>query len=451
MFRQSLPWAIAGCCTLGCVRDLGSLEDGERPDPAPTPTFVVPERDAGAGGGVQMPAPAATVPAPVQPSPVSLEPLGRGNFTLLHGIVDARTIAFCVMLVDGDERRLGQHALPSGGLSFGQVAVLPMADRIEPASTEVRFFVVAADPDRLGAGCPELLEAAGHDVSSALPVELEVLQGAPPSSDAGVAPSIDLGFERGSGALPTAALGFLDAGVSGPSDAGVPALPGGDAGGRSVDSGAVDDEPPEAGAADAGVRWPELRVTELPRLLPTTYEDRTYLVAASGCLGAPGLVRSDEAQLCGPVFTRNRSSATALVFPLSRLVDFDAVGLQVAHSSLAIGDVTLRSNPGETDGTSFTLVSGLKLGNVAPWTAQRTLSVEALGAPLDQVLIQVASGGSTLPLLELSWAEALEPNHVELVEARAFTLVVIGGALTLERSNEFNPAFVAVVQSDPLR
>jgi hypothetical protein len=469
MARCGFSLCLGLVAAVSCVPDLGDL--GELPEvptsPVP-PLFEPVPLDASAPLAEPEPE-----PEPVQPvvpsSPTSPEPEGRGAITLLHGAIDAPHGAFCAVLEDAEGVRVSERPLPEAGLEFGEALVVPMSEQIDPATTDVQFLFVAAESRFFALGCRALLLGYGYELPEAA-FDVELASRDATSLDAGAeSAAVDGGqgeFSLGDSFLSDAQFGrarlpsvgptfdssrrdasaaVLDASLPHP-DASIATPP------LARDAGALPDAAnlADANAEDAGFVPPDVRVAELPRLLAGTYSDRSYLFATGGCLGAPGF---DDGALdrCGPGFADNRSSFSAVFVGLSRLLEFDAVGLQVVHAGRVLGELSVRSDPGETEGTFFTLASSLLWGAIQPFTAQRSVGVAALGEPLTDVGIEVATWPGGVPLLTVPWTEVLAANAVELRDGRAYTLVVIGGIPGESTDPYINPAWVSVVESDPLR
>lgn len=431
--------ALLGAAVGACVPDVGDLRDQPDPPVSPVGPLFAP-RDA---GPVSMPlvpvAPTQPVPTPitpVNPSPGLPELTGDGSLTLLHGVIDAELLAFCISVstADDEDARVSVEPLPADGLTFGQALVVPMEGFIDPERSDVRVVAIATGRGGSVASCSEVLAEFGHTVpSGARAVEVPHLvpsllggasdAGTPPPADAGVAP-----------------VAVVDAGVldAGPSSADTGADAGSDAGSQ------------DAGGFDAGFELPAVRTGELPRFLPGTFENRSYLVVAGGCLGAPGLAHERESEICGPSFSRNRSSFNGIVAPLSRTTEFGQLGLQFLHASDGFGELNLRSNPGETEGTYLTVASSVVLGQIAPYSARRSVTVEGLGEPLDEVLLELSSGSSSSTLGQQPWPAALAPNRLALENGRAYTLVLIGPSVTAGSGAFWNAPMLTVVENDPV-
>jgi hypothetical protein len=249
--------------------------------------------------------------------------------------------------------------------------------------------------------------------------------------------------------LPEAGAGELDAAVPNIDlDASAPST-GPDA---SLPDREADASSGQGSNEDAGIGFtpPPVRVAALARLLPETYEDMSYLVVGSGCLGGPGFDLEQGLSLCGPGFASDRASFSAVVTPMSRLIAFDAVGLQVSHAIQALNEVTVRSDPGIVEGAFFTLASGLVTGGIQPFTAQRSLAVAALGEPLSEVLLTLTPYSNGDSLLSVPWTEALARNGITLSDGRSYTLVLIGANPGAGPGSYWNAAAFSAVESDPL-
>lgn len=429
----ALAWGVTGC-----VADVGDLRDIPDPPESPVGPLFAP-RDAGPAPPPTPTSSAAPAPSPIQPvTPSSGIPEleGRGSLTLLHGVVDAPTLSFCILVEGEEEAVLSAQPMPAGGLAFGQALVLPMQDIIDPASSHVRAVAIATRSSGVEESCAELLPRFGHALPEAVrAVELPYRAPERRALDAGApVPVSDAGAALPPGNVVTRHARASDAG---PPDAG------------TSDAGTSDAGARDSGARDAGIEWPSLRTAELPQLLPGTFEDRSYLLVATGCLGAPGLADPNEQQICGPSFSRDRSSFAGIVVPLSRLVDFGKLGVQFVHASLGLPELTVRSNPADSEGTFFTVASSVVLGEIAPYSARRSLTVEDLGDPLDDVLLELSSSPSGAVFGSEPWPAALAPNGLTLEDGRAYTVVLIGPGVDANARSWWNPPLLTVVDNDP--
>lgn len=431
---------MAALCLLGCVPDLGDLSESPLGPPSePEPLFV--PLEAGAlptpsptGEPSSMPSVPSAVPTPV--SPGSIEPTGEGSLTLLHGVVDAPSLSFCVVLTREGVSEVSEWPAPSGGLNFGHRVVLPMRDAFVPESTDVLVIALSGSPALPHETCETLLSPSGYAFDGVFSMPSSV--GAPTSLDAGAGAQLDAGALLDTGALPATGA-ELDAGAL--SDAGSP---------RETDDAA------SLEASAPAPELPALRVAEVSRLLARSLEDRSYLLVANGCLGAPGLRHEQEDMICGAGYSERRSTLGGAFFPLSRQVDFGTLGLQFANASQSFPNATVRSNPGTAPGLFFTVASNVLLGNIAPYSARRSISVEDLGEPIDDILLDISTSPTEQVVLSVPWREALTPSAVELRNNSPFTLVLVGPSPLIELDDEYpvrwwnEPTVVATESRPPL-
>jgi hypothetical protein len=427
---QRLVLAAAASLSLSaCIDDLTDLAQGPTLPSAATPSFFTP-LDAAAPSPTPtmtavptaLPTAPSAVPTEPPPAPISNEPMGRPALTLLHGASDAKTLYFCLVASVGDEDWVSERPLPAGGIAYGEALVVPLAEGFEPAlnlgEATLLPIAIAAEPSDVGANCSTLLADFGYAFDGVF---------RPVVSDAGVPPGTAQPLRDAGANLDASAL--QDAAPPLPSDAAV-----------RFDAG-----------ADAGPVLPKLRVAELTRLLPGSLEERSYLLVASGCFGAPGLSADDEALLCGESFVAARSSLLGLLVPLSRVVDFGKLGLQSVNANLATTEVTVRSNPGEMEGTFLTVASNVLLGGIGPASANRSLPLADLGMPLRDVMLNVNLGPSPDVAMSLPWAVVLDRSGLELRDTHAYSLVLIGPAPGLSPAPFWNPPSIALIDNDPLQ
>jgi hypothetical protein len=89
------------------------------------------------------------------------EPPGQSELTVLHGVVDAETIAFCfARMTEGGVELVGDP-IPKSGLTHGRALALSDIAGIDLALDDVQPFVVAGDAALLGSGdCAALVAQA---------------------------------------------------------------------------------------------------------------------------------------------------------------------------------------------------------------------------------------------------------------------------------------------------
>src|SRR5689334_10125991 len=127
--------------------------------------------DAGDDGEVSKPETGATPPPPERPR----------RITLVHGVIDAPWIAFCLSPVHAGVKTSPGHPVPAGGLEYGHAVTLDALPDVDLANDGVLPYVVAAqsaDAVR-GLDCADLLDRAAL---LAAPPDLDAT---PPMKDAG--------------------------------------------------------------------------------------------------------------------------------------------------------------------------------------------------------------------------------------------------------------------------
>jgi hypothetical protein len=91
----------------------------------------------------------------------SVEPEGQSALTLVHGVVDAETIAFCFARASAGEPELIGSPVPKTGLAYGAALALAAVPGVDFAKDDVIAFVVATAPGSLSASsCAELIAQA---------------------------------------------------------------------------------------------------------------------------------------------------------------------------------------------------------------------------------------------------------------------------------------------------
>jgi hypothetical protein len=458
---------LVGGSLPACVDDIGDLRRTHEPDPVTDPIRFV--SVGGDDAGLESePEPADEVSLPptsvTYPDPLLDEPRRDFSLTLMHGVVDASRVYFCLLVTpEGEEPAyLSPTPLPSAGLSFGQsMVVAPEADD-EPllAARSVQVFVVAASQNAAtGQSCEALLLAGGRELPSTeardvlLPVSVPVGPGFSSfAADAGFSGELVGGSEMDASRVPAVEAGVLtDAQVAGAIEGGAlsdvisaSAVVGHDSGldGSSVDGGG------------ARFRLPELRASVLTQLPGDLVNEQfSYLLVASGCLGAPGLHHELERRLCGPAFGVQASTLAPVFVPLSRVASFGDVGLQVVNANQAFPSATVRSNPPEgVEASFFTIAREVPTGGIAPRPAVRGIAADSVGRDYDRITLDISESVSNSVRLSIPWFWPLSLGEVpELRNGRSYSVVVIGPEIGIAPGPWWNPGFLALIKNDPIR
>ena len=209
----------------------------------------------------------------------------------------------------------------------------------------------------------------------------------------------------------------------------------------SVDSDA-------AAAGDAAVA-DALRARSLPVLPATTLaQGRSFLLVATGCLGAPAHDAANREAICGSGYTTTRPTLGMVLAPMSRLTASARLGLQMLHASRATDSVGVVSlPPPESGDPALFVASDVVYGQLAPRFANTQYSKAAYGVPLEDSQLEVrrkVPGTSSV-----RWGEALARGGLTTAdEGRNYTIVFVGPQIGA-RADWANAPTVTVVANDP--
>lgn len=431
-----LPRQLGACALMAnwlsvaaCTTDHSNLvRQRDAPEPPERPGFSV-VGDAGPFEAGLVPA-ATEEEGPVEDPRAGLEPepVGRTALTLVHGLADAPTLAFCLVTSDGDGLPAFSGPLPSRGLSLGESVVISPSEDHPFGETQADVFVVAASGELIAASsCGSLLVQAGlleGDAGTPIPVELDGGSSGRPELDAAYP-------ERDAGSTETTpdASTRLDAAAAEETDAGR-----------------------DAGQSPTVV-FPRLRVAALAQLPAAALaEELSYLLVATGCLGSTDFRSNLESQVCGGSYAAHGTSLAPVFLSLSRRTRADSVALQVVNAAAALSSLTLRTVAQEGEDTRrLTVATDVVFGEVAPRQTRVGISSSELGEPLDEMTFELLSGQVSDPLAVVRWAEPLGRLGVgSLAQGRAYTLVLVGPRPGLRSGPWWGDSAVGLIRSDPL-
>lgn len=330
------------------------------------------------------------------------EPAGPPVLTLLHGVVDAPRVAFCVARhVDGAPVPNGSP-LPAGGLPFGGVVALGSLPGVDVAREDATLYVVA--------GAAELL--ANLDCAAAL--------------------------ER------AAALGGGEGGAGG-----APARAPGGAGGARAGSFSVGDV---GGAPSAVSPPPELRARPLVTIPVGTLEfERSTLLVARGCLGGGVTPNADRTGICDASAGADDATLAPVFARLSRITAAGSVGAMAVHAATPVApDERLSVGLVGPETGWLAVASDLRPGAVAP-AVPRFFTEVAWQTRVPAGVVSVVAQRTPPGELEVPWGELGERAGDGLPEAgETAVLVVVGPGLGVDtEGGAWNPP--AVVLVDPSR
>jgi hypothetical protein len=357
------------------------------------------------------------------------EPPGSDVLSLIHGIVDAPRVRLCFRAGSGRDARLVETPTSASALEFGQRLVLHELDGVDFASEDVQPLAITGELELVeDLDCAEALDRARFEQAVA-----------PPPDNASGGASGNGGAGGSGGALVEG--GSENLGLEAQFDS------------HEVGSGGVGGVGGAGGAAGAEPPLPDpprLRVGELPTVpAGTLATGRSFLLVLNGCIGGPAFGGRFADDACGPGYTPERPTLSAVLVPMSRRSRFDALGLQVVHASRATGAVGIRSIQEDADiGASFTITDGLELGVIAPRVARTELSRIGWGAGLPDWRVEVYQGSATL--FGQDWSEVLERGGLDSVEdGMNYVLVLVGPRFDLRMQGFWNPPQVTIAASNP--
>jgi hypothetical protein len=400
--KRNLPWTglVAALATApACVTDHDAL--AKRPpggSAGAAGAGGMSGASGGAGGGSGSGGSGGQLDAAID---APTEPTGADRITLLHGVADAETIAFCFARPGAAEP--GGDPIPRAGLTYGARLAIQSIAGFDLARDDVEPIVIAAGKEELATlSCAELVERART------PIEPD----ASASEDA--AAELD--------------AGDLDAG--------------------DLDAGEPDAGEPDAGDGAAGE--PPIRARELAMLPAGTLSGGySTLLVAAGCLGGPGHVDSISHLICGNGYAPDRPTLAPVVVRLSRLTDPTHVGLQVVHASVPTDAVSLRSiAPPESSTPTITVASGVVYGAIAPRPPQLAYTALQIGASGEAKLeARSTNDGSTL---SVPWREVLQSGGISgLKDGKNYAVVLVGPRLSITGTSWWDLPKLTIVPSDP--
>lgn len=413
----------------GCTTDLDRLVDDGIDDGGP-PQSALPD------AAVDYFPPPTMEPSFQDPDPI-VDPAGAFAFTLVHGVVDAPRLFFC--LANNGEPQ--GDPWPEAGLRFGEAWVADELPGLDPEQDALQIIVIGTDPDLIdGRDCEAVLEDPRTDLT---------LGGAVSALTRDVGSYAALATVDA--AAGDAAVG--DAGGAGISDAAGAggAADAGDAGGSGGGSGTVDAAAGDAGTAanDAGSAAPAaIRAAYLPLVPAGTMQNvGSYLLTVAGCLG--GYSHPEDRAVCGSSYFPDRSTLSPLLVRMSRLVTFGNPSLQFLQGSLGAGTVSLRSTPGLlNNGTQITIGTDVPAGVIEPYPPIQSVAPATYGTPLGAGGLELQSEiGETW---SDSWGGALEMLGIEELEGlTGYTLVFVGPNPWLDSAADWwnEPRFTLVRNS----
>ncbi|HEX2733427.1 MAG TPA: hypothetical protein VHM70_17570 [Polyangiaceae bacterium] len=390
----------------------------------------------------------ATSSTPAAPTEVApsgdQEPSNDPAFMILHGVLDATYVYFCPARQTGE---IDDDAvpMPPRGLAYGELWVRGASEFDFAAA--VSLWLVASE-QRLAEGtkCGELAMRAAEALAES---NAEPGDGGPPSTEepdaALLLDAATAAAEGHDAGLLSDASNWRDASQALQSGSMSDAADGGDAAPRDAGSRAVSLESFDVRAPGLA-RRPKLRLSPFASFAEDSFQRASVsLLAATGCIGP---IAERDLSACG--LTVAAPSSLAPVWgPLSRIVDFSALGLQFLNAS-SLADATLRSAPDDQNmGVYLTVASDVGRGEIAPSQARSGVQLDDIGSDLSRTYLTVEQGLASEVLFSESWQAVLaRSGNPELASGRPFTIALLG-AVPPSANSTLNPTRMLIIENDP--
>ncbi|HEX3773218.1 MAG TPA: hypothetical protein VHV51_02080 [Polyangiaceae bacterium] len=383
-----LAWvaALGLCAASACETDHDALE--KMPNQGP----IAAGSGGHAGTSTQMPTAGSSGTSGGTGGHPDDEPPGASVLTIVHGVVDAPSIALCLATVaDGGAPAPFGKPLSDAPLDFGQSLVLSAIDGADPANDVIQPFVIAG----------ELEFVSGLDCAGAIALAQ--------TEEAAVA------------SAETAAAG-ASAGEGGAGEGG--------AGGA----------PPEVQA--------RLRVRALPAFPAGTLNGgRSYLLVALGCMGGSGYDASNAEAYCGAGYSETAPTFGAAFAAMSRATSSGGVGLQVMQASLATDSIRVDSAPPPlSPDQRITIATGVAEGEL--WPRPAYIDHSAADYDVSTTGLEITSQVSR-PFSQ-SWLDVLARGAIGMpADGSNYTIVLIGPRTDLTNTALWNAPAITIVPVDP--
>ncbi|NRA36033.1 MAG: hypothetical protein HRU17_22150 [Polyangiaceae bacterium] len=328
---------------------------------------------------------------------------GEPGIQLMHGVVDADRIVFCVS--SGSGARSGP--IPQGGLQYGESVSLRAFPNLDLDLDDLTIRLVtgsaASDSDAcdLPDGSTMLPDGAADEGDSS------VSDGAVPD---GAVPDSSLDASDPDAALTDS--GGSDAADGASSDAGT---------GASV-------EPPVEPPLPEPDRqlWRSQQIAQIPA--GSISNNSSTLWVVGGCFGGVNYVSSSNSYICGSDYAVPYSNLRLMVVSLSRPRSESKVGLQLFNASVATsqgGIVSRRIT--ESAVIDKEIARNVVPGAIAPLSDLPIVSASGYFADEPASSLEVMLGSSGANSLSVAWSVALSQAGLGAIEdGENYVLVLMG-------------------------
>lgn len=176
---------------------------------------------------------------------------------------------------------------------------------------------------------------------------------------------------------------------------------------------------------------------------------RSLLLVPTGCL-APGHDDPLATQVCGETYTADTPTPNVVLAPMSRVLDFDAIGFQAVH---AISGTSLEVDVGVVPmgGSERTVGDDVTFGEISPFPPNRSLTGTQLEGPSAALLRTYIDPGGTVNA-EILLGEAMTNGSLEADAFKSGTnvvLVAVGPTPGTAKGSFWNEFTFVALRSDP--
>jgi hypothetical protein len=177
--------------------------------------------------------------------------------------------------------------------------------------------------------------------------------------------------------------------------------------------------------------FPDLTVLTYGVLPGDTFTaPRSLLMTPGGCFGGAGHEGPKQELVCGLGYLPDAPTPSLLLAPMSRIVKFDRLGVQIAHAASTLPTVDVRIVRSDLQATQFDVAKLVPQGGVFPFPPYPALDLELLG-PAASALIRTGTGSTPQPIpgadVTIGTAMANGGHAIaELRNGRGVTFVGVG-------------------------
>ncbi|MEZ4441570.1 MAG: hypothetical protein R3B72_20895 [Polyangiaceae bacterium] len=160
-------------------------------------------------------------------------------------------------------------------------------------------------------------------------------------------------------------------------------------------------------------------------------EEKSLLVATTGCVGGVGHTDAAEEAICGPGYSESTPTAGLVAGFMSRLGDLDRVPMQFVHASTGLTDTSaVRVRPGSDNSTATIAVPTFSYGAIAPFPPFVGFSVGTL-LDITEAQIQLIPANGVEPFSVTTFAQAFDESLLstaDVEDGHGLTFVGMGAA-----------------------